>query len=49
VREVMMRFGSGGGYLFLANLYGTEGDPALEDRRRWLAEAYEAYRVDAVK
>lgn len=37
------RFAPGGGFCFWGSTYGPAGDPATENRRRWLTEEYEAY------
>ncbi|MCL2137530.1 MAG: veratrol--corrinoid protein metyltransferase [Coriobacteriia bacterium] len=49
VRATMNRFGKGGGHMFFGSFYGFEGDPQLENRRRWMSEAYEAYREEPYK
>jgi len=49
VRETIMRFGKGGGFMFWGSVYGPVGDQATENKRRWMTEAYEAYREDPYK
>jgi hypothetical protein len=49
VRATMNRFGKGGGHMFFASFYGIEGDPQLDNRRRWMAEAYMQYREEPYK
>ena len=44
VRETLMHYGKGGGYMFWGSVYGPVGDKETEDKKRWMTEAYEAYR-----
>ena len=49
VRETIMRYGKGGGYMFWGSVYGPVGDEATDNKKRWMTEAYEAYRADPYK
>jgi hypothetical protein len=49
VRDVIDRFASGGGFIFLGSVYGPIGDKATEDKRRWMTSEYEAYREKPYK
>ena len=49
VRKTINRFGKGGGFMFWGSIYGPVGDVNTENRRRWMAEAYEAYREEPYK
>ena len=49
VRECIMHYGKGGGFMFYASSYGAIGDEDAENKKRWITEAYEAYRADPYK
>ncbi|MCL2046848.1 MAG: veratrol--corrinoid protein metyltransferase [Oscillospiraceae bacterium] len=44
VRETIMHYGKGGGFMFWGSVYGPIGDEETENKRRWMQEAYDAYR-----
>jgi hypothetical protein len=44
VRDCIDRYAAGGGFMFLADIYGPVGDRDFENRKRWITEEYEAYR-----
>ena len=49
VRDTIMHYGKGGGFMFWGSVYGPIGDKETEEKRRWMTEAYEAYREDPYK
>ena len=44
VRDTILHYGKGGGYMFWGSVYGPVGDEATENKRRWMQEAYLEYR-----
>jgi hypothetical protein len=44
VKETIMRFGPGGGYMFWGSVYGPPDYEPFLNKRKWLAEAYMEYR-----
>ncbi|MCL1804060.1 MAG: veratrol--corrinoid protein metyltransferase [Eubacteriaceae bacterium] len=49
VRDCIDRFAPGGGFMFLGSVYGPEDDPAVDLKRKWMTEEYEAYRETPYK
>jgi len=49
VRKTINRYGKGGGFMFYGSAYGTPGEDAGENKKRWMTEAYEAYRAEPYK
>jgi hypothetical protein len=49
VRDCIDRHAEGGGFMFLADIYGPVGDQDLINRKRWITEEYEAYREHPYK
>jgi hypothetical protein len=43
VKKTIERFAPGGGFCFWGSAYGPVGDPRVENRKRWMTEAYERY------
>ncbi|MCL1803165.1 MAG: veratrol--corrinoid protein metyltransferase [Eubacteriaceae bacterium] len=44
VHDTIMHYGKGGGFMFWGSVYGPVDDPAPENKRRWMQEAYNEYR-----
>ena len=49
VRDTIMHYGKGGGFMFWGSVYGPVGDEATENKRRWMTEAYLEYRAEPYK
>ncbi|MCL1804067.1 MAG: veratrol--corrinoid protein metyltransferase [Eubacteriaceae bacterium] len=49
VRDCIDRYAPGGGFMFLGSVYGPEDDPAVDLKRKWMTEEYEAYRETPYK
>ena len=49
VRDCIDNYAEGGGFCFVGSAYGVLGDPAVEDKRRWITEEYMAYRETPYK
>jgi uroporphyrinogen-III decarboxylase len=49
VRDTIDRFAPGGGFMFLGSVYGPDDDPAVDLKKKWITEEYEAYREHPYK
>jgi len=49
VRDTIDRYATGGGFMFWGSVYGAIGDPAVDNKRKWMTDEYEKYRYTPYK
>jgi hypothetical protein len=49
VRDCIDRYAPGGGFMFVADIYGPPDDQNFLNHKRWITEEYEAYRATPYK